>query len=251
MDPATLSSVIEKFIRPQSFPVGFKFVKARDEVPEKTRFVPDITICQAYNLARKYGWTVFFGIETTCPLGVVSFGFAEPDELYTSGKLAYDAGYAENMEVAPLFEEVIPKLQERFEGCIVAPLSRMKEVDFVAVYGTPAQILRLIHAVLHSRGGGLETRIRGRGACSELLEAYIDGEPKFILPCYGDRLFGLTQDSEVAFSFPFSMAEEIAENLEKTHRRGIRYPIPSTALRLKLPMIKSYEESLSKMRERK
>ncbi len=249
MKSEELMAVIEKYLRPQSFPIGFKFLKQKGEAPEKTKFIPELTICQAYSLARRYGWTVFFGIETTCPLGIVAYGFAEPDEAYKSGKLAYDAGYAANMEVAPLFEEVVPKLKEKYEGCVVAPLNRLEDPDFVVVYGTPAQILRMVHTVLHEKGGALETKIQGRGACSEYLEAYIENKPRFVLPCYGDRLFGLTQDEEVAFSFPFSMAEEIARNLESTHKRGIRYPIPFTALRLKLPMIKSYEESVKRMRE--
>jgi uncharacterized protein (DUF169 family) len=245
---AELMTAIERYLRPQTPPIAFKFVKNRDDVPEKTRFIPELAVCQAYNLARRYGWAVFFDIETTCPLGIIAYGFAEPDEAYKSGKLAYDAGYAANMDVAPLFEDVVPKLKEKFEGCVVAPLNRLKNPDFVVVYGNPAQILRLVHAVLHERGGALETKIQGRGACSEYLEAYIEKKPRFVVPCYGDRLFGLTQDDEVAFSFPFEMAEVIARNLESTHKRGIRYPIPFTALRLRLPMIKSYEESVKRMR---
>jgi uncharacterized protein (DUF169 family) len=248
MNPQELNSVIERYVKPQTFPIGFKFVKNKDLVPEKTKFIPELAICQAYNLARRYGWTVFFGLETTCPLGIVAYGFAEPDETYVSGKLAYDAGYAETMDVAPKFEESIPKLREKYEGCVTAPLSRLDSVDFVAVYASPAQILRFVHAVLHSKGGHLEVRVRGRGACAELLEAYIEDKPNLVIPCYGDRLFGLTQDHEIAFSFPYHMAEEIAKNLEETHKRGIRYPIPTTALRLKLPMIKSYEESVLRMR---
>jgi uncharacterized protein (DUF169 family) len=249
MEAGELMKAIERYLRPQTLPIGIKFIKRREELPEKVRFIPDLTICQAYNLARRYGWTVFFGRDTTCPLGLVAYGFAEADESYNSGKLAFDAGYAANMDVAPLFEKVVPKLKQRFEGCVAAPLNRIESPDFVVVYGTPAQILRLVHAVLHEKGGALETRILGRGACSEYLEAYIEKKPRFVVPCYGDRLFGLTQDEEVAFSFPFEMAEEIAKNLESTHKRGIRYPIPSTALRLKLPMIKSYEESVRRMKE--
>ncbi|AGK60317.1 Uncharacterized protein conserved in archaea [Archaeoglobus sulfaticallidus PM70-1] len=248
MNANELGEVIERYLRVQTFPLGFRFVKSKEEVPEKARVIPDIAICQAYNLARKYGWTVYFDINTTCPLGIVAYGFAEPDELYNSGKLAYDAGYAETMDVAPAFEDAVPKLAERFEGCVVAPLNRCSEVDFVVVYGNPAQILRLVHAVLHDKGGAFETKILGRGACAEFLEAYIEKKPRLVIPCYGDRLFGLTQDDEIAFSFPYEMGQKIAENLEKTHRRGIRYPIPNTALRLRLPMIKSYEESVSNMK---
>jgi len=68
------------------------------------------------------------------------------------------------------------------------------------------------------------------------------------VPCYGDRLFGLTQDHEIAFAFPFEMAEKIAKNLEETHRRGIRYPIPATALRVRVPLPESYEKSAKNLK---
>ena len=53
----------------------------------------------------------------------------------------------------------------------------------------------------------------------------------------------------MAVAFPFEMAEEIAKGLEETHKRGIRYPIPNTALRVPLPMIESYRKSVESMRK--
>ena len=249
MKPSEFARVVERYIRPATFPIGFKLVKSADEVPERVRRFDGITICQAYNMARRYRWTVYFDGNTTCPLGIVAYGFAEPDELYESGELAYDAGYAASREAGIEFEKAVPKLRAgEYTGGFVFPLERDVAVpDFAVVYGTPAQILRFIHAVLHEKGGAFETKILGRAACSEFLESFIERRPRFVVPCYGDRLFGLTQDDEVAFAFPWEMAEDIARNLEATHRRGIRYPIPSTALRLRMILPESYEKSVSNM----
>ncbi len=251
MKPQELAEVIATYVRPQTFPIGFKLVRDESEVPEKVRKFKNLAICQIYNLARRYRWTVYFDVNTTCPLGIVAYGFAEPDDLYKRGILAYEAGYAESEEIGVKFEEAVPKLKPgEYVGCVVSPLERGDiEPDFVVVYAMPAQILRLVHAVLYSRGGRLETSILGRAACAEYLESFIAKKPRFVVPCYGDRLFGLTQDSEVAFAFPFEMAEEIAAGLEATHRRGIRYPIPATALRVELPMIESYRRSVESMRK--
>ena len=41
-----------------------------------------------------------------------------------------------------------------------------------------------------------------------------------------DRIFGMTADEEMAFTFPFGMGEKIVDGLEKTHAGGVRYPIP-------------------------
>jgi uncharacterized protein (DUF169 family) len=67
------------------------------------------------------------------------------------------------------------------------------------------------------------------------------GEPQVILPCYGDRIFGMTADDEMAFTFPFAMAEEVVEGLEKTHAGGVRYPVP-IYLRYQADYPKSYQE---------
>ncbi|WP_202320220.1 DUF169 domain-containing protein [Archaeoglobus neptunius] len=248
MNCSELAVEIERYIRPQTFPLGFKLVKSEEEIGRARRF-DGLTICQIYNMARRYRWVVYFDLNTTCPVGIIAYGFADPDDLYLSGQLAYDAGYVDSPETGVRYEEALPKLERNYIGCRVSPLEICEdEPDFVVVYGMPAQILRFVHATLYKKGGGFETIIRGRGACAELLDAFISGEPRLVIPCYGDRLFGQTQDFEIAFSFPFKMADEIVEGLRETHRRGIRYPIPSTGLRVGLPVPGSYEESVKKMK---
>lgn len=249
MKPQELAEEIERYIKPQTSPIGFKLIKREEEIGKARRF-ENLTICQIYNMARRYRWTVYFDLKTTCPVGIVAYNFAEPEELFKSGKLAFEAGYVDSPETGIKYEEALPRLRDKYLGCKVFPLELAEEEpDFVVVYGMPAQILRFIHAWLFRRGGSFKTEIRGRGACAEFLDAFISKEPKLVIPCYGDRLFGQTQDFEIAFSFPFEVAEEIVEGLRETHRRGIRYPIPSTALRVPLPVPKAYEEAVRKMRE--
>lgn len=89
---------------------GFKFVKDLSEVPEKARKIEDITICQGYNLARYYRWTVFVDRNTVCPIGLIAYGLAKPDKLYESGEIAVAGGYAENTEVGKKLEKEIVKL---------------------------------------------------------------------------------------------------------------------------------------------
>ena len=52
-------------------------------------------------------------------------------------------------------------------------------------------------------------------------------ECQVILPCTGDRMFGQTQDDEMAFSIPASKLDEVMEGLQSTHKNGIRYPVPT------------------------
>ena len=67
------------------------------------------------------------------------------------------------------------------------------------------------------------------------------GEPQVILPCYGDRIFGMTADDEMAFTFPFGRAAEVVKGLEGTHAGGVRYPVP-VFLRYQADFPKSYQE---------
>ena len=66
----------------------------------------------------------------------------------------------------------------------------------------------------------------GRLDCAEIvIQTMSTNEPKVILPCTGDRVFGMAQDNEMVFSAPWQYADEIVAGLEGTHKGGDRYPI--------------------------
>jgi uncharacterized protein (DUF169 family) len=74
----------------------------------------------------------------------------------------------------------------------------------------------------------MQSQTAGRVDCADLIiGAMQTGECQYVLPCYGDRIFGGTTDEEMAFSFPKAKAIQLVEGLEGTHTGGIRYPIPA------------------------
>jgi len=90
----------------------------------------------------------------------------------------------------------------------------------------PAQVMRLTQAALWKRGGRLHSSFEGRAVCADIIVTTMQtGEAQVILPCSGDRIFGQTQDHEMAFAIPWARMEEIVEGLRGTHAGGIRYPI--------------------------
>jgi len=109
----------------------------------------------------------------------------------------------------------------------VAPLDRATfEPDLVCIYANPAQVMRLTQAALWKRGGRLHSSFEGRAVCADIIVTTMQtGEAQVILPCSGDRIFGQTQDHEMAFAIPWARMEEIVEGLRGTHAGGIRYPI--------------------------
>ena len=110
----------------------------------------------------------------------------------------------------------------------VGPLARIAfEPETVLVYGNPAQVLRLVNAALFEKGGAFKAQFTGRGDCADIIIRTRQlREPQLILPCAGDRIFGLAADDEMAFTFPFDQAERMVKGLEGTHAGGLRYPIP-------------------------
>jgi uncharacterized protein (DUF169 family) len=205
----------------------------------------ELTICQSIGLARRYGWTTAFdGSDLSCPIAKAAFGFAERLPYYTEGSLA-EGMYASCAEAGQAFEAALPRLGRNEVSAIVAgPLARIAyEPETVLVYGNSAQVLRLVNAALFEKGGAFKTEFTGRGDCADIvIRTRQSKEPQLILPCYGDRVFGLAADDEMAFTFPWAQAEKIVAGLEGTAKGGIRYPVPTFALRARAEMPASYVE---------
>ncbi|MFQ5830161.1 MAG: DUF169 domain-containing protein [Candidatus Methylomirabilia bacterium] len=71
---------------------------------------------------------------------------------------------------------------------------------------------------------------------------------QFILPCNGDRVFGMAQDHEMTFTMPRSKADEVLKGLEATHKAGQRYPVP-TFMRFQPDMPGPYNKMMEYPRE--
>jgi len=249
MDAATLNRHLETHLRVATFPLGIQSLKAGEPLPEKVKIPTKhlgvkVAICQAVSIARRYGWTMAFsGEDLSCPIAKAVFGFEERNEYYSSGALA-DGMYASCREAGARFEDALAKYDLGEYAYVVAgPLGRVNYVpDTVLVYGNSAQVLRLLNAALYKRGGSIASDFSGRGDCADIvIKGKKTGEPQVILPCYGDRIFGMTADDEMAFTFPFDRGPEIVEGLEKTHAGGVRYPVP-IYLRYQAEYPKSYQE---------
>jgi len=235
MDINKFSEKLNYHIRPQTFPVAIRMLKEGEPLPDKTRRVKkdmnlEIAICQGISMARKYGWTVAMGSEDiNCPLTKIAFGFEKAGEHYFNGE-ACCGMYTETLGAGAKTEQATPKFPyKKYSSIIVSPLSSGKfEPDVICIYASSAQVMRLLVAALYNKGGYLTSRFSGRIDCADIvIEAMTTQECQVILPCYGDRIFAQTQDTEMAFTIPVSKIDEIADGLEGTHKGGIRYPIPS------------------------
>ena len=77
MDNPTFNGFLDKYVRPQTFPVAVKMYPDASAVPEKARRPTrdlgfQTAICQAISFARHYGWTMALeGDDLSCPLAKV------------------------------------------------------------------------------------------------------------------------------------------------------------------------------------
>ena len=230
-----LDEALAKYVRPGSFPLAIRFVRDGEDLSERTRrpkrdLDVQVAICQTFSMARRYGWQLAVGEEDiNCPLALTTFGFKKETESFSCGEMC--AGmFTETKSAGARTEAEVPRFSFReYKYILTAPLARADFQPHVfLVYGNSAQIMRLLTAVLFKKGGYLTSKFSGRLDCADIcIETMKSNQPQVILPCYGDRVFGQTQDDEMAMSLPVGIEEDLIDGLEGTHDGGIRYPMPA------------------------
>jgi MtaA/CmuA family methyltransferase len=233
MDVKTADRELQTYLRPQTFPVAIRMLRTGEPIPDKARrpardFKKLSMNCQVIDMARRYGWTIALTREDhICSLGIAALGFEKPTHLHASGTLC-EGIYTETKEAGRRSEAASDRLPVgEYSTLLVAPLDRATfEPHLVCVYGNPAQVMRLVQGALWKRGGKLASGFSGRIVCSDIIvTTMLTGEPQVVMPCSGDRIFGQTQDHEMAFTIPWDRIDEVVEGLRGTHNGGIRYPI--------------------------
>jgi MtaA/CmuA family methyltransferase len=233
IDVTTADRELQVYIRPQTFPVAIRMLRPGEAIPDKARrpardFKKLSMNCQVIDMARRYGWTIALTRDDhICSLGIAALGFEKPTHLHNSGTLC-EGMYTETKEAGVRSEAAVDRFDPgAYHALLVAPLDRAGfEPDLVCVYANPAQVMRLVQAALWKRGGKLPASFGGRISCSEVIVTTLRTDrSQVVLPCSGDRIFGQTQDHEMAFTIPWAQMEEVLEGLRGTHGGGIRYPI--------------------------
>src|SRR5437899_9865921 len=233
IDVKTADRELQTYIRPQTFPVAIRMLKPGEAIPDRAKrpardFKKLNMNGQAIDRARRYGWMIALTREDhICSPGSAALGSAKPTHLHSSGTLC-EGMYTATKDAGARSEAAVDKFAPGEYSCLlVAPLDRATfEPHVVCIYANPAQVMRLTQAALWKRGGKLASAFGGRIDCSEIIVTTMRTDrPQVILPCSGDRIFGQTQDHEMAFTIPWAQMEEILEGLRGTHAGGIRYPI--------------------------
>ncbi len=236
--------ILEGFIRPATFPVAVRFLEPGEDPPQRARRPREeagcsIALCQGLTLTRERGLTMLLELEeSSCPLANAALGWDETAGPSFVAGFLLTMNYARDDESAARKVEGMARLDAAaYPRLVLSPLTRTRvEPHLVLVYGNPAQIMRLVHAVSRWTGERVPADFGGiAGSCNEgIVRTFSTGVPRVALPGNGDRVFAATHDDELIFAFPAEWAERITEGLEATSARGIRYPIP-TFINYRLP----------------
>ena len=234
---ALLAEKIRKYVNPQTFAVSVSFLRSGDRLPERVKHpLKDLGVplapCQGAGMARRYGWSVVFGAEDVgCGIAAHTYGWDRLTDETSAIDFLLRMNYASDEEAAQGVLKGFRMLEmDKDLRVVYAPLERTSsEPHVVLVYVNPAQMMRLIHGATFHQGTPVTGSFSGRAAsCTEgVLGAYLDGECKVVVPGNGDRVWAGCQDHEMIMAIPSGKLADLVEGLEKSHQKGIRYPIPT------------------------
>ena len=234
MDPKEINEAVTTYLRPQTFPLAVRMCQA-DELPERVRLPMrdlgfKVALCQAITMARRYGWVIAQALDdSSCSLGAMSLGFLFPKEGWLDGSFGESLG--QSKETAAASAQNLPRLEYgRYSHVLMAPMERaVFEPQVVVVYGSPAQVMRLIQGRLTGEGNSLSFAVSSGASCANCIALpIITDECQLVMPGPGERINCSTQDSEMAIAIPLSKIDGVLSGLEAGHRSGIlRYPTPN------------------------
>jgi uncharacterized protein (DUF169 family) len=236
MDYKELAEFVSDDLRLKTGPIGVKFLKDESGFPEKTRRPSEalgkrITICQAVTMARVYGWTVgLTKADVICVPAMITFGLSRAsDQRGTLGKLLCQVSFAKDEESAKEETRSMTFLdRDEFGALLLAPLTKgLFEPDTVAIYCNPAQIMRMVQALVYLDGKRIVGNFGGKIECTEYLTAaFKTAAPRVAIPGNGDRIFSMTQDDEMVLALPGKMLQNLVDGLKTAGAKvGARYPV--------------------------
>ena len=230
------SEFVYNTLRLKTFPVGVKFLKQQEELPETARrpsqfLKKKITICQAMTMARVYGWQMgMTGDDVICILASLAFGFtAAEDPRKEMAESFFESTYKSDMEKTVKEVDQMCFLDRgEYQALLLAPLPKITIIpDTIVLYGNPAQMSRILQAATYDRDEKIQGLFGGKVECPEyLIRPLKTGEPRIIIPGPGDRIFSMTGDDEMIFAMPFSFLDRFILGLKESGKKaGARYPI--------------------------
>ena len=218
-------------LRLLTFPVALRFIKDVSEIPDQasqpSKMGQQLSLCQSFTMARRWGANLAMTIDDNlCYTSSLVHQWEKvpiKDIITSQVKSGYHKDLNAELAVQSVFSDftskkAIEKIKDH-KGFIVSPLTKTIVIpDVILIYGDPAQILHIIHALSYEGKYIVQSAFIGYGeSCLKgVLLPYISKKPQVVLPGTGDRLLSLTKEEEMAIGVPAELLFYINENLFKS-----------------------------------
>ncbi len=227
--------LIEAHLRIPTMPVGLKFYKIGEAVPEGVGERPDFkgTFCQYISFARyerclvRKNYIVNSG-DFNCPFAAGVLGFEPWDGFVATGEHMGGVHFA-TAEAAGIAQKDIPKITPNtMKDILVGPLQDLTiEPDVILFAVCPGMINKVLDGQMWNTGNpNIITYFNMCGICAvSAAQAYLHNDLFIGLPCHGGRRMGFFTDSEVAVGLNINFFEEWVTGMEKAYVTGHSFPV--------------------------
>jgi uncharacterized protein (DUF169 family) len=217
-------------LRLLTYPVAIKFIKDFEEIPEKaqrpSKMGQNITLCQSFTMARRWGSHVAMTYEdNACITSSLVHQWKKvplKDIIESQVMSGYHKDAKAELRVQSHYSELSNKenylkIKDHI-GFIVSPLTRtIIKPDIVLIYGDPAQMTHIVHALSYEGKYLVKSAFIGFGeSCLKgVLIPYVTNNPEVVLPGTGDRTLALTKEEEMAIGMPANLVPYVDKMLFK------------------------------------
>ncbi len=241
-----------EILRLRTPPVGVVFSE-NDEIPEgsfqPSKYGMKMAVCQAIGFARYSGRTVALKYDDfACAPSMVIYSLVKGDLKKELKSILLKAGWLkdESTEIPINFLS-----KGKYKTFIFGDVTKMEiEPQSILVFGTPAQIGRLIQAKTYFGGVVKANLLAKTASCSEGLLPSLNGEPTISIPGAGDRVFAGLDENEMIFAMPYDWLDRILEGLNNAGKgANIAYPVsPFLSFTPRFPkMYREFQEKFERV----
>ena len=171
-----------------------------------------------------------FPDEMACFFPLLAMGWRKVNHLENMTKFFLEMKYCSDEKVSKRrTDDFLGSRPKLGSGIVYSPLSKLLiEPEMIIMYGNPGQIMRLIRGYVHFKGVPIRSSFLGGLSCAEaFINCRKTQKAQVVVPGYGERVFGMTQDHEMSFYCPAQEIDMLIEGIENEHKIGTsRYPIP-------------------------
>jgi uncharacterized protein (DUF169 family) len=237
VDYAAFVDEVGKLIRPQSHILGVKLLAHADQLPEKVarpkKYGIRISLCQWTTMARRWGRPVAAVAEDiNCTPCLAALGLKRMEDVAALARYFLDMGYFDDFETAlRVAQKLDPVPPGEIRGVVSFPLeSAPVAPDVVIIYGSPAQMSRLVAGYMYHSGEPVVSATGFGLSCLAAIKPFFTKKPALVIPGRGERILAGTDDAEMLFSFPAERCAALLEGLRFTQAKGTRYPVQTYML---------------------